>query len=157
MWTPSCNCFIVRVAIARRQHALEVAHAVAKVVVGRATFSTFTRFQIRGIAANGHDFSAGGAVLLAGWVSDTTPVRREQQHYCGWVRTLDGLGVAGYRVKFVVKFGKHTENLKAGPTDRHGVACVVKSIGFAAIGRRVSVDVYAAGQHVTSSFTTRAG
>lgn len=155
-WTPSCNCFEVRVAIARRQHALEFARAVARVTVGQATFAAVSRFQIRGLAANYHDFSPGGPVLLAGWVSDASPTRHEQQHYCGWIRTVDGFGVSGYRVRFVVRFGKHTENLAAGPTGRHGVACIAKSIGFAAIGHRVTVDVYAAGEHASASFTTRA-
>jgi hypothetical protein len=152
-WVPTCNCFQVSVALARRIHALEQARATARLTIGKTVRSLGARFQIRGLAHNGRDFAPGGAVFLSGWVSDTQPVRQELEHYCAWTKTADGLGVTGYSVKFVAHFNGHTDTWTVKITNRNGVACSQRSIGNAQLGYKVTVDIYAAGQHVTASFT----
>lgn len=149
----ACACFQTSVILARRVHPLETARAVAKVSYDHTMAPIATGFQIRGLAKNGRDFSPGGAVYLSGWVSDAQPLPQEKQHFCAWVKTADLLGVPGYPVTFVAHYQKHTETFRAGPTDRRGVACSQRSIGNAAPGKRVFVDIYAAGKHVVATFT----
>lgn len=155
-WAPACNCFQVSVALARRIHPLEQARATARLTIGKTARTLGARFQIRGLSRNGRDFAPGGAVYLSGWVSDTQPVRQEFEHYCAWTKTADGLGVTGYTVKFVAHFNQRTDTWSAKVTSKNGVACIQRSIGNAKLGYRVTVDIYAAGQHVTASFTPRA-
>lgn len=151
-WRPACACFQIAVILARRIHALEHARAVAKISYDHALTSAFTGFQIRGLASNGKDFSPGGTVFLSGWVSDPQPAAGEQEHFCAWVRTVDSLGVAGYRVTFVAHYPRGKQTFSAGPTNVRGVACSQHSIGNPGAGKRVNVDIYAAGRHVTASF-----
>lgn len=154
-WIVSCSCFELRVVVARRIHPLEMARASAKVTVGHASFMTGATFQIRGLARNGRDFSPGGPAYLSGWVGDPEPMAKEQEHFCAWIKTPDGLGVPGFRVRFAAHYPSGMRSWYAGPTNKYGLACANRSIGSPAAGKRVPVDIYAAGQHVTVSFTTR--
>lgn len=157
VWRPACSCFIAAVTLARRIHALETGRAQVKVRSGTRVVTASTAFQIRGLAANGRDFARGGSVALTGWVSDPTPLQREAEHFCAWVKTVDALGVPGYPVSYVVHYGSGARTLHAGPTNKRGVACAQRSIGNAKIGQRVRVDIYAAGQHVMAFFEPRNG
>jgi hypothetical protein len=154
-WRAACACFVAAVTLAKRIHPLEVARAQARVHYDGSMVSVGTAFQIRGLAENGIDFAPGGRVSLQGWVSDPTPVQKQIEHFCAWVRTVDNLGVPGYPVTYVVHYSGGAQNYRAGPTNKRGVACVQRSIGSSPIGKRVLVDIYGAGQHVTASFQPR--
>jgi hypothetical protein len=156
-WRPACSCFIAAVSLARRIHSLERARAEAKVHFDQSMVSVSAMFLIRGLAKNGRDFAPGGSVSLSGWVSDPTPIQKEIEHFCAWVKTADALGVPGYPVTYVVHYRGHNQTLRVAHTNKRGVACVQRSIGTAPIGRRVTVDMYAADQHVMASFQPRNG
>jgi hypothetical protein len=154
-WRPACSCFVAAVTLARRIHPLERARADAKVHFDGKTVNASTAFLIRGLAKNGREFAPGGSVSLSGWVSDPTPLQKEVEHFCAWVKTADALGVPGYPVTYVVHYRGHNQTLRVAHTNKRGVACVQRSIGSAPIGRPVAVDIYAAGQHVRASFQPR--
>lgn len=154
-WRPNCSCFQIGVQIARRTHTLEIARAIARLRYGGHTVSTTTSFTIRGLSRNGKDFAPGGSVGVTGWVSDPQPVQREVEHFCVWVKTLDGLGVPGRLASYVVHFKKRTASWRGPSTDHGGVACALRNIGFAHAGYRVRVDIYAAGERTTAYFTPR--
>jgi hypothetical protein len=132
-----------------------MARAQARVHYDSTMVSVGTSFQIRGLAKNGKDFAPGGKVTLVAWLSDPTPVQKETEHFCAWIRTADSLGVPGYPVTYVVHFAGKAQTYRAGPTNKRGVACAQKSIGSSPVGKRILVDIYAAGQHVTASFQPR--
>lgn len=155
-WRPSCGCFQVTVGLARRIHPLEQAKAVARITIGKSTVVRATTFSIRGLAANGKDFSPGGPVTFQAWVADPAPTPGERQHFCGWVKTPDGLGIPGYRIKWVVHYQRKVQRFTSGTTGRSGVACTLKSVGNAPAGVRVDADAYTASFHVRASFTPRA-
>jgi hypothetical protein len=157
VWEGSCSCFEIAVALARRIHSIETARATARVRSGKTLATASTTFMIRGLAPNGRDYAPGGTPSLTGWVSDPQPVRNESQHYCAWVKTADGLGVRGFRVRFVVHFRQRTQHWNAGVTGSSGVVCSYKSIGNAKLGARVTVDVYAGALHNRTAFTPRSG
>ena len=154
-WDGRCGCFRIAVALARRIHPLENARATATVRAGALTGSASTTFQIRGLAANGRDFSPGGTPSLQAWVADPNPVRNEYQHYCAWVKTVDGLGVRGIPVTFVVHFPGRTQKWYVGLTGTTGLLCSHKSIGNAKLGAQVLVDVYGGRLHAQARFTAR--
>lgn len=152
-WEGSCSCFQIAVSLARRVHPLEPARATATVNYGGRSYSTVSWFQIRGLAANGRDFSPGGTPYLSGWVSDPQPFQNQFQHYCAWVRTADGLGIAGLPVTFAAHFQHSTQSWHAGKTHSNGLLCSNKSVGSATPGVPVPVDIYAGSMHVRTTFT----
>lgn len=154
-WRPACACFQLAVVLARRIHALETARAVVRVRADGIVSSASTTFQIRGLANNGRDFAPGGQVLLTAWVSDPHPSKNQYQHYCALTRTVDGLGVPGYRVRFVVRFPTGNRTYAAGPTGRNGVACTSKSIGALRSGTIVRVRVYAGNLQTSLRFKSQ--
>lgn len=154
-WVGRCACFRVAVALARRVHPLETARAKATVKFGKSTASAGTTFLIRGLAPNGRDYAPGGPVSLSTWVGDPAPVPGEYEHYCAWVKTPDGIGVAGYRVSFVVHFANKSSRWYAGSTGTSGILCSHRSIGNAQVGLPVSVDVYANNLRGHTGFTPR--
>lgn len=154
-WQGSCGCFQIAVALARRIHPIELARATARVRSGATTEAAYATFQIRGLAPNGRDFAPGGTPRLTGWVSDPQPVANQSEHYCGWVKTADGLGVSGYPIKFVVHFSNKTMQWTAGVTSSSGIICSHKSIGNAKPGFRVNVEIYARNLHTRATFVPR--
>jgi hypothetical protein len=154
-WRPACSCFIAAVTLARRTHPLELGRAEAKVKSGNNVFPASATFQIRGLASNGIGFAPGGRVSLSGWVSDPAPVQKEVVHFCAWVKTVDLLGVSGYPVTYVVHYPNHAQTIHARPTNIRGVSCAQRSIDSSPVGQRVTVDIYAAGQHVSAFFQPR--
>lgn len=155
VWEPACSCFRISVDLARRIHPLENAKATAIVRYRGATFTTAAAFMVRGLARNGRDFAPGGTAHLTAWVSDPAPFQGEYEHFCGWVRTADGLGVAGYPVSFVAHFTDRTLSWVGGVTTTTGIVCSHKPIGKPAPGKAVIVDVYAGSLHYRTSFTPR--
>lgn len=154
-WDSGCSCFRLAVSLARRIHHLELARATATVHVGTGTESASATFLIRGLAANGRDFAPGGPPALTGWVSDPAPFQGEYEHYCGWIKTADGLGVAGIPVRFVAHFPGSTRRWSGGKTGTSGIVCSHKSIGKTPAGKTVRVDIYARSLHTSTSFTPR--
>lgn len=155
-WDGRCGCFRIAVALARRIHALENARATATVHAGALTGLASTTFQIRGLAPNGSDYAPGGTPSLQAWVADPNPVRNEFQHYCAWVKTVDGLGVRGVPITFVVHYASRTQKWYAGLSGTTGLVCSHKSIGNAKLGAQVVVDVYGGRMHTQARFTPRA-
>ena len=141
--------------LTRRIHPLENGRATAIVRYTGTTFTTSAAFMVRGLARNGRDFAPGGTPHLTAWVSDPNPFQGEYQHYCGWVRTADGLGVAGYPVSFVAHYTDRTVSWVGGVTSSSGIVCSHKSIGKAEPGKTVVVDVYAGALHYRTTFTPR--
>lgn len=154
-WDGSCSCFRLTVTLAKRAHQLEPAKVTATVRAGKSSESAGATFLIRGLAANGHGFAAGGPPQLTGWVTDPNPVPNENEHYCAWVRTPDGLGVSGMKVRFAVHFQAGTRSWTVGPTGASGIICLHRSIGQIELGQQVPVDIYAGALHAQTSFTPR--
>lgn len=154
-WDRGCNCFRLAVSLARRIHPLELARSTATVHAGNRSESTSATFLIRGLAPNGRDFAPGGPPALAAWVSDPAPFQGEYEHYCGWVKTADGLGVAGVPIHIVAHFPGSTRKWFAGKTAASGILCSHKSIGKTPAGKTVRVDIYARSLHASTSFTPR--
>lgn len=156
IWENSCGCFRIAVALARRIHSLEGAKATATVHTGKNLAHAFTSFTIRGLARNGRDYAPGGAVYLSGWVSDPRPAPGEYEHFCGWAKTVDGLGVTGLNVRFVAHYPDKDRTWNAGVTGPSGVVCSQRAIGKPAPGLPVRVDVFAGTLRAATSFTPRA-
>lgn len=154
-WNGSCSCFQLAVSLARRVHQLELAKASATVHVGKSSETASATFLIRGLAANGRGFAPGGPPELSVWVSDPSPSQGEYEHYCGWVKTADGLGVSGVHVRFVAHFPSGARSWVGGTTGATGVVCSHKSIGKSPAGKTVRVDIYAGSLHSSTSFTPR--
>lgn len=154
-WERGCNCFRLAVSLARRIHPLELAKATATVHQGKGSESASATFLIRGLAANGRNFAPGGPPALTAWVSDPAPFQGEYEHYCGWVKTADGLGVTGVPVHVVAHFPGGTRKWFAGKTGASGIVCSHKSIGKTPAGKTVRVDFYARSLHARASFTPR--
>ncbi|HEX8918864.1 MAG TPA: hypothetical protein VF898_10195 [Chloroflexota bacterium] len=142
-WVPQCSCFSIAVALAKRIHTIELAQATATVHFPGGSSKVYTRFQIRGLASNGKSLAPGGTPGLTAWVSDPSPSPKEYEHFCGWVKTPDGIGVRGYRISFVAHYGQKTQQWVAGTTDTTGILCSQRSIGTPTPGLTVRVDVYA--------------
>ena len=151
----SCNCFVLGVILARRIHGLETGKAVAHVRQNGQTYPTARKFSIRGLAPNGKDFAPGGRVFFSTWVSDPHPSPHEYEHFCGWTKTQDGLGVAGNNIKFVAHFPKGKRVYTSGPTGSNGVACTSKNIGNLKAGSSIKVDASTGKMHATASFTSQ--
>jgi hypothetical protein len=154
-WVPSCSCFHISVWLAKRIHPLEQAKAVATVLQGHVSFSARATFLVRGLASNGRDYAPGGKATLSAWVSDPQPDAGETEHYCAWVTTADGLGVAGFAVRFVVHMPSGAQSWSAGKTGKTGLVCTRKSIGSPRAGVTVQVDVYAGNLHAGIGFKPR--
>jgi hypothetical protein len=154
-WDGGCACFRLAVTLARRIHQLELATGTATVRSGGKKEVARATFLIRGLASNGRGFAPGGPPQLTSWVSDPNPFQGEYEHYCAWVRTADGLGVSGVKVRFVVHFESGTKTWVAGSTGSTGILCLHRSIGKARVGRQVTVDVYAGSLHDQTHFTPR--
>lgn len=154
-WVGNCNCFRLAVSLARRAHKMELAKATATVHIGKKSESATATFLIRGLAANGRGFAPGGPPALTAWVSDPSPFQGEYEHYCGWVKTADGLGVAGVPVRFVAHFPGGKRSWSAGKTGASGIVCSHRSIGKTPAGKTVRVDIYARSLHTSTSFTPR--
>jgi hypothetical protein len=144
------------VYLAKRVHSLENARAqvVARYHGGSATVTS--AFQIRGLAPGGANLAPGGAAYLSAWVGDPNPTLKQRQHFCGWVHTLDALGIPGYRVSFVAHPPGRTVKWTAGTTGVSGLVCSKRVLGGLKSGVAVNVDVYAGSLHVRTSFVPRA-
>jgi hypothetical protein len=156
IWSGSCACFRIAVSLARRIHPLERARAVATIVMGRQRLSASAGFWVRGLAANGRDFAPGGPQTLSAWVSDPQPLPRESVHVCAWVKTPDGLGVGGMKVRFLLRFGGKSQAWNAGVTNQDGIACSRRTVAANAVGHTVSLDAYAGALHVQTRFSPKA-
>ena len=155
-WEPQCSCFSIAVALAKRVHSIETATAAATVRFPGGATRAYTRFQIRGLASNGKSLAPGGTAGLSAWVSDPSPSPKEYEHFCGWVKTPDGIGVTGYRISFVVHYGSKTQQWVAGTTGTTGIVCSHRSIGTPTPGITVRVDVYANRLRAETQFVPRA-
>ncbi|MGH2441585.1 MAG: hypothetical protein ACRDFX_00265 [Chloroflexota bacterium] len=154
-WRPACTCFELGILLARREHPLEAGHAIARVTVNHHVYIARTGFQIRGLAPGGKAYSPGGRVFLSGWVSDQQPVSGEREHYCGWIKTQDALGVTGYIIKYVLRYQHRKIAWYKRITSSTGIACSQRAVKSIRAGTRVYVDFYSAGQHASTSFVPR--
>jgi len=155
-WEGQCSCFVVGIRLAARIHPLEQGRAVATATYGQSVVKVATTFMIRGLAPGGKTFAPGGPESLETWVSDPEPFSRQYEHYCAWITTPDGRGVAGVTVRFQVHFADRARTYDAGRTAQTGVACSHQPIGSPMAGHTVTVDVYAGQLRATTSFTPRA-
>jgi hypothetical protein len=156
LWNGSCACFRVAVSLARRIHQLETARAVATILIGLQKLTVATHFLVRGLARNGRDFAPGGPESFTTWVSDPQPLPKETVHFCAWVKTLDGLGVGGLQVRFLVRYDAKSLAWNAGATNQQGIACSRRALASGATGKTVTLDAYTGKMHAQASFTPKA-
>ena len=143
VWEPQCGCFEIAVHLAARVHPFEQATATATVRYARQrqAFATHAGFSIRGLAPGGKTLAPGGTPGLRAWVTDPSPPAGQQEDFCAWVTTPDGLGVAGLKVQFVVHFPGKTVRLSPGKTPTSGLICSHRAVPSNAAGHVVRVDV----------------
>lgn len=151
-WGGSCGCFDLAVSLARRSHALEQAHAVARITWPGGKRQVRAAFMIRGLAKTGKGYSPGGRTFLAAWVSDPRPFAGQYEHFCGWDHTLDRLGVPHMRVRFLVRYPGKAQSFTSGATTSTGAQCVDKKVPRGLAKKTITVDVYSAGLHVRTTF-----
>jgi hypothetical protein len=125
---------------------------VATVIFDKRKFTAATAFLIRGLASNGRDYASGGPETLTTWVSDPRPLPKEMLHYCAWVKTPDGLGVGGVRVRFLLRYSGKSQAWTSGPTNKDGIACTRRAVAPAAVGRTVVLDAYTGSLHAQTHF-----
>lgn len=155
LWDVTCRCFRLAVALGRRVHPLERAHAWATVRFAHGTATATATFAIRGLAPDRRRYAPGGTPHLNSWVGDPRPAQGMTQHFCAWLHATDAYGFSGVRVRFVVGYLPTPQQL-AAQTNANGLACARGAVSSGQVGVVVKVNVYAGKLHGVATFTPRA-